>query len=269
MSEPPALDVLLPADLAGTRLGPDPTEAALRALWTRPPGPGTGAHPEGPWVRAVMIGTLDGAAAGPDGRTGSINDAADHRVFTTLRALSDVVLVGVGTARDEGYPGALDLPEALVAARGADGFAPGLPLAVVTRSGQLSDALLAGDARPYVVTHAGCPRLDALRTEVGAERLLVHGDDDVDLRGAVAALAAAGLPRIALEGGPSLLARMVTLGLVDELSLTLSPQLVGGDAPRMLAGVPFLDPVVPGRLVHLLHADGVLLARYALGRVEG
>ena len=42
-----------------------------------------------PWVLANMIASLDGAAAGPDGRSGSINGPADLRAFTTLRAWAD------------------------------------------------------------------------------------------------------------------------------------------------------------------------------------
>ena len=50
-----------------------------------------------------MVSTVDGAATGPDGRSGGINNAADKRVFDTLRRLCDAVVVGAGTARDEGY----------------------------------------------------------------------------------------------------------------------------------------------------------------------
>ena len=56
-----------------------------------------------PWLRVNMISTVDGAATGPDGRSGGINNAADKRVFDTLRRLCDAVVVGAGTARDEGY----------------------------------------------------------------------------------------------------------------------------------------------------------------------
>ena len=55
------------------------------------------------WVRANFVTTLDGAATGDDGRSGSINTGADRDVFALLRALCDVVLVGAGTARAEGY----------------------------------------------------------------------------------------------------------------------------------------------------------------------
>ena len=55
------------------------------------------------WVRANFISSLDGAATGGDGRSGSINTGSDRDVFALLRALSDVILVGAGTARIEGY----------------------------------------------------------------------------------------------------------------------------------------------------------------------
>ena len=55
------------------------------------------------WVRANFITSLDGAVTGGDGLSGSIGNDADRRVFGLLRALCDVVLVGAGTARAEGY----------------------------------------------------------------------------------------------------------------------------------------------------------------------
>ena len=72
---------------------------ALAALYGYPHG----VTAERPWVRANFVSTLDGAATGPDGRSGSINTGADREVFALLRALADVVVVGAGTARAEGY----------------------------------------------------------------------------------------------------------------------------------------------------------------------
>ncbi|MGO1334328.1 MAG: dihydrofolate reductase family protein, partial [Cellulosimicrobium funkei] len=91
----PALDVLLPA---AEHLPPDPREDRLAALYAYGT-PVRGASV----VRANMVASVDGAAWGPDERSGSINDDADWRVFRVLRALADVVLVGAGTARAEGY----------------------------------------------------------------------------------------------------------------------------------------------------------------------
>ena len=73
--------------------------------------------PQGPWLRANMVTTLDGAAAGESGTSGSINNAVDKRIFDLLRELADAVLVGAGTARIEGYRPA-DLPTVVVSRSG-------------------------------------------------------------------------------------------------------------------------------------------------------
>jgi riboflavin biosynthesis pyrimidine reductase len=61
------------------------------------------AVPRLPWLRVNMVSTVDGAAAGDTGKSGSINNAADKRVFDHLRSVADVIIVGAGTARAEGY----------------------------------------------------------------------------------------------------------------------------------------------------------------------
>lgn len=98
----PDVDVLFSSsDLAGaptgSRLPHAPDEPTLCALYAHPPAP-TG---RSAFVRASMISTIDGASWGADERSGSINSQADYRVFRVLRALSDIVLVGAGTARAE------------------------------------------------------------------------------------------------------------------------------------------------------------------------
>ncbi len=52
-----------------------------------------------PWVRAMMVSTLDGAAAGADGLSGSISGDADGAVFTAVRRFADAVLVGGAPSR--------------------------------------------------------------------------------------------------------------------------------------------------------------------------
>lgn len=62
---------------------------------------GSAATPRGAWLRANMVSSLDGAAQ-HDGRSQPISCAADMRIFGTLRALADVVVVGAETVRLEG-----------------------------------------------------------------------------------------------------------------------------------------------------------------------
>ncbi|MBO1750531.1 dihydrofolate reductase family protein [Actinotalea sp. BY-33] len=255
MSSPPPLDVLVPTSSGreSREILPDPAEVELTALY---------GAPAGGLARANMIATVDGATAGPDGRSGSINGPADLRVFTTLRALADVVLVGAGTARTEGY-GAPRTPLPLRSGRRARGQRDHPDLALVTRSGLLPAELLVEDPAPWVFTTGRAPGLDELRRALPAERLHVH-DDEVDLGEALRTLRAAGRTSVLAEGGPALLGALVRRGLVGELCLTTSPVLVGSPVGILGPGSE-LAPPRPGALAHLLHAEGVLLARWLLG----
>ena len=253
----PTLDVLLPPGRGA--LPPDPVELALTALYAHPaPRPGWSTA-----VRASMVTTLDGAATGADRVSGSINDAADHRVFAVLRSVADVVLIGAGTARAEGYRH-LSVAPALAPGRAARGQRDRLELAVVTVSGDLPAALLADDDAPLVITVAASPGLAALRDRLGPDRVIEAGTTEIDLPRALAALAARGLTRVLAEGGPHLLADLVAAGCVDELCLTTSPQLVGGSTLRILATDDWLDPARRLHAAHLLHSGGTLLARWVL-----
>ena len=91
---------------------------------------------------------------------------------------------------------------------------------------------------------------------------MVAGDAAVDLAAALDTLTERGLGRVLCEGGPSLLAAVAAAGRLDELCLTLAPQLVGGDGPRVLNGP---DLGVSLSLAHLLEQDSVLLTRYVVG----
>lgn len=235
------------------KLDPD----ALAAAYAYPP-----LSPEQSWVRANFISTLDGAAAGDDGRSQSINTGADRDVFALLRALSDVVLVGAGTARVEGYRRLTIRPPWQYLRQGR----PTNPtIAVFSRSGDippgLSDARKdSGEVRLITCTRAGNHAIDLARDTLGEENVIVAGGDSVDLASAVDSLAADGLRRILCEGGPHLMRDLTASGRLDELCLTIAPTLVAGDHPRITAGAPVTANLVP-RL--LIESQGTLLGRWA------
>jgi riboflavin biosynthesis pyrimidine reductase len=257
MTSTPAvnLTVLVPAGLAGTACPPDEAEAVLGALYEHPVRPG------GAYLRASTVSTLDGAAAGADGSSRSINNPADLRVFRTLRAAADAVLIGARTARSERYR-SIRVAPGLAAARSALGQAPAPALVVVTRSGAVPDTLLDADQETLALVPQGSVGERVLTARWGSDRVIAVGEDDVDLAAGLAALAARGLPRVLGEGGPDLLGQLFAAGLVDEWCLTWSPLVVGGDAPRAVTTPAFLDPVPVAQLAHLLQADGVLLGRW-------
>src|SRR5688572_25161449 len=59
-----------------------------------------------PMLRLNMVTSLDGAAW-VDGRAGGLGGDADQALMRVLRMHSDVILVGAGTVRVEGYRGDL------------------------------------------------------------------------------------------------------------------------------------------------------------------
>src|SRR6478736_376512 len=98
------------------------------------------AAPQERWVRCNMVTSLDGAATGADGRSGSINNDADHVVFEVLRAMSHVVVVGAGTIRAEGYP-PLSVADSLLGLRRDLGLPDVLPLVAVSNRGEVPSTL--------------------------------------------------------------------------------------------------------------------------------
>lgn len=71
-----------------------------------------------------------------------------------------------------------------------------------------------------------------------------------------------GVRALLCEGGPRLFGSLQTLGLVDELFLTIAPKLSGDGAPRIIEGE--LPAVAGLELAWLLEEDGELFARYRL-----
>jgi riboflavin biosynthesis pyrimidine reductase len=214
------------------------------------------------WVRANFISTLDGAAAGDDGRSGSISTGADREVFGLLRALADVVLVGAGTARVEGYRRARIRAPWLDLRQGR----PAHPCtAVFTRSGAVPPGLSqarddSGEVVLVTCHSAGVVALDRARSALGEGQVIIAGDAGVDLAVAVDSLVARGLPRMLCEGGPHLLRDLTASGRLDELCLTLAPTLVAGDHTRITAGDAVSADLRP-RL--LIESEGTLLGRWA------
>ncbi|WP_244930131.1 dihydrofolate reductase family protein [Nocardioides sp. W7] len=200
------------------------------------------AVPRTPWLRANMISTLDGAATGSDGRSGSIGNPADRLVYDTLRRLADAIVVGAGTARAEEY-GPADVP-----------------IVVVSRRAEVPPLLRgAAPGRVLLATCASSEGIAAARELLGDEHVLVCGQHRVDLRLLRGRLVARGWSSLLAEGGPHLLRDLLDQGVVDELCATIVPRLVGGEHPGITVGPPVDVPLV---LTSLLEADGTLLGRW-------
>lgn len=250
------------SDAAIDRVWPEPAsdldDAALLKATAFPPGR--------TWLRMNFVSSLDGAATHA-GRSGGLGDAADRRMFDLLRRPADVVLLGAGTARIEGY-GAMRLSDEEAAWR-VDAGLPAQPaFALVSRSLDLDpESPIFRDApvRPIVYTVASAP--SARRESLARVADVVEaGEEDADGLRIRRDLADRGLHRIHSEGGPHLFGAMLAVGAVDGLHLTLAPSLEVGTAGRIARPVIADAPSLPAqaRLASVFRAGDELLLHYLL-----
>jgi riboflavin biosynthesis pyrimidine reductase len=203
-----------------------------------------------PTVVANFVETLDGVVAMDDrGATGggevSGFSPTDRFVMGLLRSLADVVLVGAATIRSSGraawtpagvYPDAA-VPYAELRER--LGLAPAPTTLVATTSGDLDPGLpvFASPGAPVVIAGpaAALDRLRRRRFGAGVELRELRGDGPEAVASLVGVVGDLGGRVLLSEAGPHLFAALASAGLVDELFVTLSPQLAGraGGTPRL------------------------------------
>ncbi|MCB9733902.1 MAG: bifunctional diaminohydroxyphosphoribosylaminopyrimidine deaminase/5-amino-6-(5-phosphoribosylamino)uracil reductase RibD [Deltaproteobacteria bacterium] len=202
-----------------------------------------------PFVTLKLATSLDGRIAARTGSSRWITGPAARARVHALRAASDGVLVGVGTAladdpqltaRD--VPGLWDPPARLV-------VDSQLRLPATAR---LLDATLPGPVIVATAVPPGDPRGHALAA-AGAELLHVPGDDGrVDLEGLLVALGARAdkpITSLLVEGGGVLAGALVARGLVDALILHKAPFLLGADGVAAVGPLGLDAPGDAPRLV--------------------
>ncbi|OSC37451.1 pyrimidine reductase family protein [Mycobacterium decipiens] len=223
------------------------------------------AYPEdGTWLRANFISSLDGGATA-DGTSGAMGGPGDRFVFNLLRELADVVVVGAGTVRSEGYSG-VHLGVAQRQRRQARDQSEVPQLAIVTKTGHLNRDMAVftrTEVPPLVFTSTAAATQTRQRLAGLADVIDCPGDDpgSVDVAALLAGLAARGLRRILTEGGPTLLGSFIERDVLDELCLTIAPYVVGGLARRITTGPA--QVLTRMRCAHVLTDDaGYLYTRY-------
>jgi 2,5-diamino-6-(ribosylamino)-4(3H)-pyrimidinone 5'-phosphate reductase len=168
-----------------------------------------------PYVIMNMVSSLDGKAT-VRGKASQIGSSTDRTLMRVLRARVDAVMVGAGTLRAEKLR--LDVPEDLARDRESRGLKP-QPLAIIaTTSGDipLEENLLGFSPDNLLILSS--PTVSRSLT-----------DTLENLKGTYA------VDSLLIEGGPALNHSLIHSGLVDELFLTLSPKLLGGEGPGTLS----------------------------------
>ena len=212
-----------------------------------------------PYVALNMVSSLDGKAS-LEGRTRGLSSEADRELFHELRTQADAVMVGAGTLRAERYGPMVKTAE-LRRKRQSEGLDPN-PLAVVVSARLALPAglpLLEDPGSRVAIATASEEELG----DVAASVDYLHTGHDLPLL--LARLREDyGVRSLLCEGGPTLNSHLLAAGLVDELFLTVSPQLLGGAAAlTIVAGRELPDPAA-AELVWVAEADGGLFTRWRL-----
>ncbi len=207
----------------------------------------------------------------------SLGHPADRFMLAILRACADAVIVGAGTLREE--PKLLWTPEEVVpdlatelAGLRSALAKPRRPLVVfVSASGKVDLGLpvfLSGDPVLVITTREGAARLGD-----PPESVRVHATDRTpNAREIVATVAHETNGRLLLtEGGPLILGQFLRDRMLDEIFLTLAPQIAGRSAEErrigLVEGIAFDPDQAPrAELLSVRRADDHLFFRYRLRR---
>lgn len=236
-----------------------------------------------PTLVANFVSTLDGVVAldrigGSGGREISGGFEPDRFVMGLLRATADAVLVGAGTvraSRTHGWtPGHAHPPSA----RGYAGWRRQLGLTaaspvtvIVSASGSLEPRHIPDDPATSVIivtTESGARRLRHLPRADHVEIAPLGEGDSIAVPAVVAFLHERGFRLVISEGGPALFGELLAARMVDEVFLTLAPQLAGrssASARLSLVENVALAPAAPwGRLKTVMRSNDHLFLRYEL-----
>ena len=183
-----------------------------------------------PVLRLVLAVSLDGRLAPPSGGAAQLGGAGDRRVLEEALAWADGCLIGGRTLRLHGCTCLIHGAD-LLAQRRRAGRLPQPEAVVVSRSGTFDPQLrfFAQPLRRRLLRPSPLPAADPAGFDA------VHPLDG--WAQALAELAAAGLARLVLLGGAELAGQLLAADQVQELQLTLCPQLLGGPHAWLPAGI--------------------------------
>ncbi|GAB4500848.1 MAG: 2,5-diamino-6-(ribosylamino)-4(3H)-pyrimidinone 5'-phosphate reductase [Anaerolineales bacterium] len=214
--------------------------------------------------------SVDGKIDSFERKGAGISSEEDRRRVLELRAEVDAVVVGGHTLLKEDPKLTVKLPE--LRARRLQAGLPENPakVGIVTRA-DLDPAggfINAGPARRIIFTTAQTsPAQVNILQEFGVEVFML-GEKRVDLSKALTTLSALGIERLLVEGGGTLIAEFLHLGLADELQLYIAPKIFGGaSAPTLVDGPGW--SAANAKKIHLAECQifdesGGVLLRYHL-----
>lgn len=247
-------------------------------------------HGDRPYVIGNFVTTVDGVVSlSVPGQSGggpiSGFNPHDRMVMGLLRAVADVIIIGAGTVRAVSpqhvwtgpyiYP---PLAEVYQQLRNTLGKAASPLNVIVTASGELDLNLRvfqSGEVPVLVVTTSqGAHRIGEGVVPPSVQVTAVQDAGPISATAILRAVAEARTCDVILtEGGPQLMGDFFAEECLDELFLTVAPQVAGRvgslERPGLVAGRSFApEHPVWGTLVSVKRAESHLFLRYAFPRAR-
>ncbi len=177
-----------------------------------------------PWIRLVIASSIDGRIAYPEGGKTQLGKGGDRLLLEESLAWADGVLIGGQTLRDH-QSICLIHDERLIQKRISEGREK-QPIALVV-STQASHPII------WPFFQQPVQRWLLQNTDLFNENLIPNGyHKKINLSdnwlNSLNILNNKGLSKIALLGGASLISSFVVEDLIDELQITITPQILGG-----------------------------------------
>jgi 2,5-diamino-6-(ribosylamino)-4(3H)-pyrimidinone 5'-phosphate reductase len=132
--------------------------------------------------------------------------------------------------------------------------------------------MTSGPAQVYLFTTRCTPPEVLEAFETGGATVRAMGQERVDLEAVFRSLYEVGIRSVLVEGGGTLIAELLRLGLVDELTIYIAPKIFGGSsAPTLADGDGFLAGQAPGlklESVEEFDDEGGILVHYSIENKE-
>jgi 2,5-diamino-6-(ribosylamino)-4(3H)-pyrimidinone 5'-phosphate reductase len=217
-----------------------------------------------PYVVVNIAMSADGKISTRERRQVRISGAQDFTRVDRLKAGCDAIMVGIGTVLADD-PSLTVKSEECLNYRRKKGWDDHPLRVVVDSSGATppnASFLFKGEGKRVVAVSG---RADAKKIAVLEKKatVLVAGRDEVDLGILMDELGKAGVRRLMVEGGGTLIAGLMKAGLVNEMYTFIGNIIIGGkDAPTVADGEGFIRESEFARLTLLESTridDGILL----------
>lgn len=221
-----------------------------------------------PWTTIILAMSADGKIADSLRNAARFTSKADLAHLETQIALADAVIFGAGTLRAYGTTLSVSNPDLLKQRKKKN--QPLQPLQVVcSANGNLNPHwrfFSQPIPRVLLTTTEGAKYWFSIGTDSFSHILISdrHNSQGINWQSAFQQLMSMGCQKIAILGGGELVASLLKENLVNELWLTISPTLIGGNKAPTPVGGAGLFPFQSLQLIEVKQIEQEVFLHYLL-----